>query len=130
MSLLSERYGQANIQGLGAIPHDEEGPVFNAPSEASAFAMAVKLSELGHFSWHEWVETFSKQIKIFESQGVYDPKSDDGHHYYEIWLATLEKLITEKGILDSATLNERHHYLIDHPVPHEHVAKREPIFVA
>lgn len=130
MSLLSERYGQPNIKGLGKIPHDEEGPVFNAPWEASAFAMAVKLSEAGHFTWGEWVETFSKQIKTFEADGVYDPETDNGHHYYEIWLATLEQLITSKGLFDTATLDHRHQHLIDNPVPHEHVARRDPVCIA
>lgn len=129
MTQLSERYGKPNIGGLGKIPHDEEGPTFNAPWEASAFAMAVKLSQIGHFTWSEWVDTFSKQIKAFEAGGVYHPEDDDGHHYYEIWLATLEKLIFEKGIFDRDALDKRHQHLIDNPVPHDYVAKREPVCI-
>lgn len=130
MSLLNERYGQLNIKGIGKIHPDQKAPIFNAPWEASAFAMAVALSEAGHISWSEWVDTFSEEIKFFEEKGVYDPVSDDGHLYYEIWLSTLERLITEKGSFDAASLDERHQYLIDNPVPHGHVANREPVCIA
>lgn len=126
----NEKQSQPYISGLGKMPHDEEGPVFNAPWEATAFAIAVKLSEAGYFSWNEWVDTFSKEIKSFEEQGVYDPASDDGHHYYEIWLSTLEKMIVSKEVFSCDALETRHRYLIDNPVPHEHVAKREPVCVA
>lgn len=125
----SDKYDQLDMSDLGEIRHDGEGPVFNAPWEATAFAMAIRLSEAGHFSWGEWVDSFSREIKSFEEQGVYDPASDDGHHYYEIWLSTLEKLIAEKGIFDKDTLDARHQHLIENPVLHEHQAKREPICV-
>ena len=39
---------------LAAPPHlsrDAEGPAFAEPWQAQAFALAVKLSELGHFTW-------------------------------------------------------------------------------
>lgn len=130
MSLLSERYGQPNIEELGRIPHDEEGPTFNAPWEATAFAMAVRLSEAGHFTWGEWVEMFSDQIKKFEAAGVYDPAQDDGHHYYQIWIETLEAIIAAKGIFDKSAVDARHRYLIENPVPHAHEARREPICIA
>lgn len=130
MSPLADRNVRPNISDLGPIPRDEEGPVFNAPWEATAFAMAVKLCEAGHFTWNEWVASFSKEIKSFEEKGIYDPASDDARHYYEIWLSTLEKMISQKGMFDKDTLDARHQYLIDNPVPHDHVARREPICVA
>ncbi len=32
---------------------------------------------------------------------------DDGSRYYEHWLAALERLVTEKGLADSTTLQTR-----------------------
>ena len=39
---------------LPGLPTDGEAPVFTAPWEAQAFAMAVALHERGLFTWPEW----------------------------------------------------------------------------
>jgi hypothetical protein len=39
---------------VASIPRDRDGPVFRAPWEAQAFAMAVTLHERGVFTWQEW----------------------------------------------------------------------------
>ena len=44
------------LDELAHLPRNEEGPVFREPWEAQAFAMAVKLSEEGHFTWKEWAD--------------------------------------------------------------------------
>ena len=88
---------------LLALPIDQEGPVFNAPWQAHAFALAVKLHEGGHFTWSEWAQALATEIK--QAQGEGDP--DRGDTYYEHWLNALEKLITQKGITDLSSLTER-----------------------
>ena len=50
------------LYALPALLHEQAGPVFNEPWEAEAFALAVHLSEAGHFTWPEWVEVFSQEI--------------------------------------------------------------------
>lgn len=130
MNLRTERSPAADLNRLARAPHDGEGPVFSAPWEAQAFAIAVQLSKAGHFTWGRWVETFSKALPTFEARGVYDPADDDGRHYYEVWLATLEQLVFETGMLDERVVTARHQHLIDHPVPHAHQAKREPICIS
>ena len=115
---------------LSDMPKGAEGPTFRAPWEATAFAIAVRLSEHGHFTWAEWVEVFSAEIKRAEAQDSFDAEHDDGADYYHIWLAALEKLILAKRLVGGQELETRHQYLIDHPVPHDHVARREPICVA
>lgn len=65
--------------------------------------MAVKLSELGHFTWKEWAEALAAELQAAADRG----EPDDGTHYYEHWLATLERLITDKGLTDSAALVAR-----------------------
>ena len=72
----------------------EDGPVFKEPWEAAAFAMAVRLSEAGKFTWTEWVDYLSAEIAAARQRG--DP--DLGDRYYEHWLAALEKLVVDKGL--------------------------------
>jgi hypothetical protein len=44
---------------LPHLPRDTSGPVFAEPWEAQSFALAVKLSELGLFTWNEWAATLA-----------------------------------------------------------------------
>ena len=85
------------------LPRDAEEPVFAEPWQAQAFALAVKLSEQGHFTWKEWAATLAEELKSATDQG----ELDDGSHYYEHWLAALERLVTAKGLSDRAALLAR-----------------------
>jgi nitrile hydratase accessory protein len=82
------------------IPRDEHGPVFRAPWEAEAFALAVSLNERGLFTWKEWAATLGEEIKKAQAAG--DP--DTGETYYQHWLATLERILTEKGVVERGVL--------------------------
>jgi len=88
---------------FGRIPRDPDGLVFAEPWQAQAFAIAVKLSEEGYFSWKEWAATLAEELKAAADRG----EPDDGSHYYEHWLAALERLITAKGLTDSDALRIR-----------------------
>jgi nitrile hydratase accessory protein len=96
----------AVAQAAGALhdlPRDEDGPVFRAPWEAQAFAMALSLHERGLFTWSEWAAALAEEIKRAQADG--DP--DKGDTYYRHWLAALEKLIAAKGV---ASLETQHRY--------------------
>jgi nitrile hydratase accessory protein len=82
------------------VPRDAEGPVFRAPWEAQAFAMALSLHARGVFTWPEWAAALGAEIKRAQAAG--DP--DTGDTYYCHWLAALERLVAEKGVTDGATL--------------------------
>jgi nitrile hydratase accessory protein len=82
------------------IPRDEDGPVFREPWEAEAFALAVSLNERGLFTWKEWAKILGEEIKKAQAAG--DP--DTGETYYQHWLATLERILSEKGIADPIIL--------------------------
>jgi nitrile hydratase accessory protein len=84
-----------------SIPCDAEGPVFREPWEAQAFAMALALHERGIFTWSEWADALSGEIKRAQAAG--DP--DTGETYYRHWLAALERLIAAKGVTTSETLH-------------------------
>lgn len=103
---MSERDpNQANkrLDELPPLPRDKGGPVFAEPWEAQAFALAVKLSEQGHFTWKEWASALAAELKAAADRG----EPDDGSHYYEHWLAALERLVTEKGLTNRTAMEER-----------------------
>jgi nitrile hydratase accessory protein len=85
---------------LPGLPRDQGEPVFAEPWQASAFALAVSLSRQGHFSWQEWIAALADELKSSSARG--DP--DDGSHYYHCWLTTLERVVIEKGLSDTAAL--------------------------
>jgi len=92
-----------SLAELPALPRDEAGPVFAEPWQAQAFALAVKLSEAGHFTWKEWAQALGAELKRPEDVG----EPDDGRQYYRHWLAALERLAAEKGLADRASLLAR-----------------------
>ena len=91
------------IAELSQIPRDDEGPVFNEPWEASAFALAVRLSEEGHFTWPEWVAVLIEEIARAQREG--DP--DLGDTYYHHWVAALERLCSEKALVGQPDMAQR-----------------------
>jgi nitrile hydratase accessory protein len=94
--------------------------------------MVVKLHENGHFDWSEWVKTLSQELAK-EGDGKDKPiavNDDSAAHYYEYWLEALEKIAVEKALLSREAIDERHRYLIDNPIPHDHVARRTPVKIA
>jgi len=92
-----------SFPALPQLPRDEDGPVFEEPWQAQAFALAVKLSEQGHFTWKEWAAALAEEIKAASDRG----ESDDGSRYYHYWLTTLERLVAAKGLSGSAELLAR-----------------------
>ena len=101
---LSDSAGVAeHLAALPRLPRDNGGPVFAEPWQAQAFALAVKLSEQGHFSWTEWAETLGAELKAAVERG----EPEDGSRYYEHWLAALERLVIEKGLTDREAMRER-----------------------
>ncbi len=79
---------------VAGIPRDSEGPVFGAPWQAQAFAMAVTLQERGVFTWAEWADVLGAARRSAEGSG----EADSGESYYRDWLATLERMVTGKGL--------------------------------
>lgn len=91
------------INKLPALPRDQGGPVFSAPWEAQAFALAVRLSAAGYFSWSAWTAALSEEIKAAQARG--DP--DLGHTYYHHWLNALERICVAKDLVGRADLRQR-----------------------
>ena len=77
--------------------------MFAEPWQAQAFAIAVRLSAQGHFTWKEWAAALAAELEAAAERG----EADDGSEYYNHWLAALEHLVTAKGLTDVAALFER-----------------------
>ncbi len=91
------------LETLPALPRDADGPMFREPWEAQAFALAVRLSEQGMFTWSEWAATLAAEIREAQRRG----DADLGDTYYEHWLAALERLVAEKQAVASEDLAQR-----------------------
>ena len=85
---------------IPGMPLGPDGPVFAAPWEAHAFALAVALHQRGVFTWPEWTATLAAEIRRAQAAG--DP--DTGESYYHHWLSALERIVAEKGAADRSTL--------------------------
>jgi nitrile hydratase accessory protein len=100
---LSASDSTPDLSQLGRLPRDEGGPVFAEPWQAQAFAMAIRLSAQGHFTWKEWAAALAEELKAAADRG----EPDDGSRYYEHWLAALERLAIEKRLTDPRELSKR-----------------------
>ncbi|MEO1551477.1 MAG: nitrile hydratase accessory protein [Pseudomonadota bacterium] len=70
-----------------SLPEPEQP--FDAPWQASAFALAVHLSQQGHFTWSEWTSTFGA-------------RRAGGGAYWSDWLDTLDEMLRAKHLGDAA----------------------------
>jgi nitrile hydratase accessory protein len=84
-------------------PQDDQGPVFNEPWEAQAFALVLALHEKGLFSWQEWAAVLSEQIALAQAGG----DTDRGNTYYHHWLAALETISQQKNLSNEDELLRR-----------------------
>jgi nitrile hydratase accessory protein len=89
------------FDALPGLPRDGEGPVFEQPWQAHAFAMTLSLHERGVFTWPEWANALSQEIR----SAAHPDESTHGESYYLYWLKALETLIAAKGLASSQELN-------------------------
>jgi nitrile hydratase accessory protein len=88
--------------GLPRLPRDADGPVFEEPWQAQAFALALQLHAQGAFTWTEWAAALSERLKAAGPE-------DDPTRYYEHWLGALEDLVTDRDLASSDALHARKH---------------------
>lgn len=94
------------LAALPGLPRDETGPVFAAPWQAQAFALAVSLHARGLFTWSEWAQELGAAL-------ARDPPADPSDAtatqdaYWRAWLSTLEGLAVSKAGLAACALADR-----------------------
>jgi nitrile hydratase accessory protein len=85
------------------LPRDEDGPVFDQPWQAQAFSIALQLHKAGVFSWPQWVQVLSDEIRAAPAQAG-EPANDA---YWRQWMAALERITASSGLVGPEDLEER-----------------------
>jgi len=93
----------AAVASSAGLPRDGDGPVFHAPWEAQAFALALALHERGEFTWSEWTQTLATVIGEVRQRG----EPDLGDQYYRHWLTALERITSAKRLVTREALLHR-----------------------
>ena len=123
---LTQRDWRSNEKTAAAIPHLTEEPgrlAFAEPWQAQVFALAVRLSAEGHFTWSEWTATFGDELKASTARG----EPDDGSRYYDCWLAALERIVTVKQLLGNDEIVARKEAWAD---AYRHTPHGQPVVLA
>ncbi|MDN5860872.1 MAG: nitrile hydratase accessory protein, partial [Pseudonocardia sp.] len=99
---------------------------FDEPWELRAFAMAVAAYHSGKYEWSEFQLSLIRSIKQWEEGDAGEPWS-----YFEHWLAALETVLADNGVLSDATLDDRTREVLAIPRnANHHEAHREPVAVS
>ena len=105
---------QLDESGPAAPPRRNGELVFEAPWESRAFGAAVALARGQTFEWEEFRQGLIGEIGNWERGAGGDEWS-----YYERWLATLEQLLVDRGLVTEQELTERV-ARVEHAQAHEH----------
>ena len=91
--------------GAGAeVPRKNGEIVFEAPWQSRAFGLAVGLAERGLFQWDEFRDRLIAEISAPPAD---DASASPATVYYRHWLAALEQLLRDKGIVSALDLDAR-----------------------
>jgi nitrile hydratase accessory protein len=91
----------ADMAGPEAPPRKNGELVFESLWEGRAFGMAVTLSDDGVYRWRDFRDSLVQVI------GRHDAAGDLDTPYYERFLAALERLAIERGLVSKAELDAR-----------------------
>lgn len=81
---------------------DQAAPSFDHEWQRRAFGLALALSEFGHYPWSEFQQSLIDAIGAWETTGGSDSDSHADWQYYDHWVAALEKVVAQRGLLAEA----------------------------
>ena len=87
----------SNMEGDAALPRKSGELVFHDAWERRAFALAVALCEQGQYQWDDFRDHLIAEIGAADKVHADNPDAPLSG-YYEHWLASLEKVLIEKGL--------------------------------
>lgn len=85
-----------DLTGDATPPRRNGELVFEAPWEGRAFGVAVALADRGVYAWDDF------RVSLIEEIGA-----EEGRRYYAAWVASLERLLVGRGVLDEAEIDRR-----------------------
>lgn len=112
---MSDRVDPAIAQ-MGGLPRRNGELVFEAPWQARAFGVAVALCESQGIEWDAFRSRLIDEIGAWEREHGGDT---EGWDYYQRWLASLERLVLELGLVDGPEVAARVAQL-EHADGHDH----------
>ena len=92
------------MAGAEALPRSNGELVFEEPWQARVFGVAVGLVTEQGLDWEEFRGRLIEEIAAWEHG--HPGESGDAYSYYERWLAALERLVLERGLVTAAELEE------------------------
>jgi nitrile hydratase subunit beta len=108
------------MMGFGPVAPEQDEPVFHAPWERRAFALTLAMSAPGG-----WNIDQSRAARESLNPAEYLAKS-----YYEIWIAGLEKLMAERGLVGADEIDAGKALHPPKPVPRVLAAEKVPTVLA
>jgi nitrile hydratase accessory protein len=90
------------MAGVEALPRSNGELVFEAPWQARAFGVAVGLVQEQGLDWEEFRRRLIEEIGAWERE--HGDTADDVYSYYERWLAALQRLVLETGMVSMEEL--------------------------
>src|SRR5947209_5877146 len=99
------------LEGDSAPPRKNGELVFEAPWESRAFGMALALHGQGVYRWEEFSARLAAEIAAGDrgepAAHILPVPPDAEFTYYARWLAALEHLLLDKGLVADEELDER-----------------------
>ncbi len=107
---------ELDIDGAGAPPRSNGALAFSEPWESRVFGQAMALYEAGVFEWDEF------RVELIASITRWELAHPDGvgYRYYRCWFEALEKVLADRELVPSASLDERTETLARRPAGHDH----------
>jgi nitrile hydratase accessory protein len=90
----------SNMDGEAALPRSNGELVFDSPWESRAFGIAVALHGDQRFDWEEFRGDLIEEITRADSEA-------SEASYYERWVASLERVLVTRGLLNRPELEAR-----------------------
>lgn len=105
-----------DVNGPAAPPRDNGTLIFAAPWESRAFGVVMALHADGLFQWEDFRQCLIRAIAAWE--GAPEPKAP--WSYYACWLAALENLLSERGLVGRGEIDLETQHLAARAHGHDH----------
>ena len=99
-----------DLDGATEPPRKNGELVFEAPWEARAFGMAMLLHGRDVYRWNEFSERLAAEVaeeSTLPDAPVFPLPPDTESRYYRQWLAALEGLVLDKGLITAEEIEAR-----------------------